>query len=423
SSQELLPDLVSQSLTSSHSIISDVNSTNSNRSTSSSFLLSSDNADTIDVMRKMTYSSSSLRCYPDLTVECVYDEAALIGKDFERIIELYGTDTIKDLVPKVIRILELLETQAAKNEKETDELTELKIRIEKLELQKNEMRELREKFDRELEQIEEQWRKEVDNLMALVSKLQDENRRLLDEVEQDGSKKRNEVSSPSDVIGITRQELDCIKTLTEENVKLKRCLKTKDKDLTQKTFDIEAIQAQLERVCKINFTLRQKNTFSTNQTQRLLIEKSDLEVQLKEKDSFINHMKDRVVIQGSDDLASPLSSTDPLLELTDTNRPRFTLEELRQVLWEKNDLKTKLMEVEEELRFFKEQEDELDGAVQGPINKEPEEKLPGYKREESKVRQFFRFVFGDYPSSSVNLGITTTSTSPRKSPFIIDVLR
>lgn len=37
------------------------------------------------------------------------------------------------------------------------------------------------------------------------------------------------------------------------------------------------------------------------------------------------------------------------------NEPKFTLEELRQVLWERNDLKTKLMEVEEELRLFKEQ--------------------------------------------------------------------
>jgi len=39
----------------------------------------------------------------------------------------------------------------------------------------------------------------------------------------------------------------------------------------------------------------------------------------------------------------------------DPNRPRFTLDELRQVLWERNDLKTKLFEVEEELRIFKEQ--------------------------------------------------------------------
>ncbi|CAF1303708.1 unnamed protein product, partial [Didymodactylos carnosus] len=273
----------------------------------------------------------------------------------------------------------------------------------------------------ELEQIEEQWRKEVDDLMALVSKLEDENKRLRDEIDKGGFNKSTELPS------ITREELECIKNLTEENVKLKRFIKTKDKDLTQKMLDMEAIQSQLERVCKINFTLRQKNTFSTNQTQRLLIEKSDLEVQLKDKENFINHMKERVVIQGTDDLASPVSSIDPLLELTDTNRPRFTLQELRQVLWERNDLKTKLLEVEEELRFFRDQEDELEGAVQGPINKEPEEKLLGYKREESKIRQFLRTMLPTFnpsssspPTSSVTPPLSKPkSTARRSSPTLL----
>lgn len=54
-----------------------------------------------------------------------------------------------------------MELQAVKNEKETDKLLEMKSRIERLEMEKNETREIREKFDRELEVIEEQWRKEV----------------------------------------------------------------------------------------------------------------------------------------------------------------------------------------------------------------------------------------------------------------------
>jgi hypothetical protein len=37
----------------------------------------------------------------------------------------------------------------------------MKSRIERLEIEKSETRELREKFDHELELIEEQWRKEV----------------------------------------------------------------------------------------------------------------------------------------------------------------------------------------------------------------------------------------------------------------------
>jgi hypothetical protein len=71
-------------------------------------------------------------------------------------------------VPKVIRILELLELQAAKNEKETDQLVEMKTRISRLEIEKSETRELRDKFDCELELIEEQWRKEVEQILADV---------------------------------------------------------------------------------------------------------------------------------------------------------------------------------------------------------------------------------------------------------------
>lgn len=73
----------------------------------------------------------------------------------------YGTDTIRDLVPKVIRILELLELQAASNEKQTEEFIEMRMRIERLEAEKNETRELREKYERDVESVEDQWRKEV----------------------------------------------------------------------------------------------------------------------------------------------------------------------------------------------------------------------------------------------------------------------
>ena len=42
-----------------------------------------------------------------------------------------------------------------------------------------------------------------------------------------------------------------------------------------------------------------------------------------------------------------------LVDMNDPNRPRFTLNELRDVLTERNELKTKLIEVEEELLTYK----------------------------------------------------------------------
>ena len=58
-------------------------------------------------------------------------------------------------------------------------------------------------------------------------------------------------------------------------------------------------------MCKVNCTLRQKNAFTANQSQRLIVEKFDLEVKLKEKENFINHMKDRI----GDEVISPTSDT------------------------------------------------------------------------------------------------------------------
>ena len=42
-----------------------------------------------------------------------------------------------------------------------------------------------------------------------------------------------------------------------------------------------------------------------------------------------------------------------VIDMKDPNRPRFTLNELREVLQERNELKTRLFEVEEELEYFR----------------------------------------------------------------------
>ena len=68
------------------------------------------------------------------------------------------------------------------------------------------------------------------------------------------------VSFPS---GITREELQCIKNLTEENLKLKRILKSKDKESTQKSLDLEAVschrRARMFMAClRTHFSIGEK---------------------------------------------------------------------------------------------------------------------------------------------------------------------
>jgi len=72
----------------------------------------------------------------DVSVTDVYDQAAGIGKEFEKLIESYGVEAVTDLMPKVIRALEQLEALASKYEKESHEISDLKHALDKLENEK-----------------------------------------------------------------------------------------------------------------------------------------------------------------------------------------------------------------------------------------------------------------------------------------------
>lgn len=84
----------------------------------------------------------------DYTLADVYDDAAIIGSELEKIIASYGSDVLKDLMPKVINVLELLESLTIRNEKENEELNELKARINSLEFEKAQRINEREKFEK-----------------------------------------------------------------------------------------------------------------------------------------------------------------------------------------------------------------------------------------------------------------------------------
>lgn len=78
--------------------------------------------------------------------------------------------------------------------------------------------------------------------MAVVSKLEDENRRFRDQLTRENDHHhQSDQSSPTETVSITREELQCIKNLTEENIRFKGVLKTKEKELTRKTLDMEAV--------------------------------------------------------------------------------------------------------------------------------------------------------------------------------------
>lgn len=172
----------------------------------------------------------------DYSVADVYDDAAVIGSELEKIITNYGSDVLRDLMPKVIGVLELLEILTIKNEKENEEKNELKMRIHSLEYEKVQRNNERENFEKELEEIEEKWQNESFKLIGLVNKLTEENKRLNESLDQN-----NSLLDSKEHIVIKQEELDFIKQIKEENIKLKETKRYKDRELEQKLSETEAV--------------------------------------------------------------------------------------------------------------------------------------------------------------------------------------
>lgn len=71
----------------------------------------------------------------DLTVMDVYDIAAVVGQEFERIIDQYGCEALARLMPKVVRVLEILEVLVSRNSI-SPETEELRLELDKLRLER-----------------------------------------------------------------------------------------------------------------------------------------------------------------------------------------------------------------------------------------------------------------------------------------------
>ncbi len=113
----------------------------------------------------------------------VYEDAAVIGSELEKIISNYGGDVLRDLMPKVIGVLEVLEALTLRKESESDELAELRMKLTSLETDKLQRMNERERFERELEDIEDKWKQETLKLINMVNKLKEENKRLNDSLD------------------------------------------------------------------------------------------------------------------------------------------------------------------------------------------------------------------------------------------------
>ncbi|XP_060917096.1 RILP-like protein 1 isoform X5 [Labrus mixtus] len=365
----------------------------------------------------------------DLTVMDVYDIAAVVGQEFERIIDQYGCEALSRLMPKVVRVLEILEVMVSRNNI-SPETEELRLELDKLRLERIDRLEKEKKHRKELELVEDVWRGEAQDLLCQISQLQEENKSLLTNMSIKDPMSEEDLQRHE---GMTEREKQVMKKLKEVVDKQRDEIRAKDRELTLKSEDIEALQQQQSRLMKINHDLRHKISVVEAQGKALIEQKVELEAGAQTRGQEVGALRQEVQrlrerLQGDqaaqnpeDSLPQPPSPAEEAmcdedmpavfqyftkealceeesggLDPKDPNRPRFTLQELRDVLHERNELKAKVFLLQEELAYYKSEETEDDIITPSPSpSPEPRTRSRTTTQPESGIKRLFSFFSRD----------------------------
>uniref|UniRef100_A0AC11B3Y5 Rab interacting lysosomal protein like 1 n=1 Tax=Ovis aries TaxID=9940 RepID=A0AC11B3Y5_SHEEP len=321
----------------------------------------------------------------------VYDIASLVGHEFERVIDQHGCEAIARLMPKVVRVLEILEVLVSRHHV-APELDELRLELDRLRLERMDRIEKERKHQKELELVEDVWRGEAQDLLSQIAQLQEENKQLMTNLShKDVSFSEEEFQKHE---GMSERERQVMKKLKEVVDKQRDEIRAKDRELGLKNEDVEAprpagflslqLQQQQTRLMKINHDLRHRVTVVEAQGKALIEQKVELEADLQTKEQEMGSLRaelgklrerlqgelnqngeeEPVAELGGEECVSEAEKA--AMDLKDPNRPRFTLQELRDVLHERNELKSKVFLLQEELAYYKSEEIEEENQIPQP---------------------------------------------------------
>ncbi|XP_068235207.1 RILP-like protein homolog isoform X1 [Palaemon carinicauda] len=373
-----------------------------------------------------------------ISVVDVYDLASEIGKEFEKLIDRNGADAVTGLMPMVISALEQLEKLATRHESTTSYIEELRATIAHLENEKIGKAEDRVKYERELEEIEDRLKEESHELVAMVSRLQDENRKLSTSLaKSEGPVIHSNGATPEVDLKVVTHLQEIIENQREQ-------LHKSEKETHTKSSELDNLKSQLEKVNHVNRELRRRQRTNNIQMRSLIDERAELQAALQEETRAVSVLRQRLGLaqKENEDLAS--SSSDSLdltnklvFDRDDPNRPRFTMTELKEILYERNELKARVSDLEDELEMYRPKDErqrshiicppvemieaegglqpptdlltpplslsdslsneiqdaaaeEEDPPVQGPMPYEPDD--APWKKGESGIRKFFGYI-------------------------------
>ncbi|KAJ3590103.1 hypothetical protein NHX12_008057 [Muraenolepis orangiensis] len=280
-----------------------------------------------------------------LTVDDVYEIAKLIGCEVEKLIDSHGKESVVGLVPNIIKVLELLERFASRDHASQLKEEELLKALETVQLQQHKRRTAKDAEVghhnteiREFQQKEAQWTKRCEALQVRVQQLQEDKQEL--ESRLKGSHAQED--------RVQRQEREVMLKLKDVVDKQRDELRAKVQEISTISKEVEALQEQLERFMKMNGELRHRQTVLQAQLRSTTERKTDMEADLREKHKQIEHIQTQLDQAKS----SPQEKSAERPELSGADQPCFTKKEVREILFERNELRANLFLVQEELKYY-----------------------------------------------------------------------
>lgn len=289
-----------------------------------------------------------------MTVDDVYEIAKVVGLEVEKIIDCYGKESVEGLVTRIVKVLELLESFAARNQAHKCKEEELLKAFETIHVQQQKKRHVKDcdetnttSDSRDWHQKEQKLKQTVDGLQAQVQLLKEENQELLNRLQCTHSKEDR----------TQRQEREVMLKLKEVVDKQRDDIRAKVQEISNMSKEIEALQEQQDRLIKINAELRHKQTIIQTQLKTAVERKADMEADLCEKQKEIERLISQIekanVHTAANTKKSAIDLTDKMIiDLKDPNRPCFTKQEVRDMIFERNELKANLFLVKEELAYY-----------------------------------------------------------------------
>lgn len=285
-----------------------------------------------------------------LTVDDVYEIAKQIGAEVEKLIDGYGKDSVVGLVPKIVKVLEIVESFASRNHVHKQREEELLKTFETIQLQQQKKRAKEgedgaDKRDiRALQEKEQQCRQRCEELQVQIQQLQVDKEQL--QLQLKGTHSHDD--------RVQRQEREVMLKLKEVVDKQRDELRAKTQEITSVSKEVEALQEQLERFMKMNAELRHRQSVLQTQLKSTVERKADMEADLKEKSKEIEKLQAHLDRTNSNCPTSPApaETTATADEPNDSDTPCFTKKEVRDILFERNELKTNLFLVQEELNYY-----------------------------------------------------------------------